>query len=175
MSKEIAAIESAEIKRVELDHTKTMIIDFKGVMMQVDLEKIQALQLYKIGDPILILYNSENDEKKQPIWIEFKGIILDFLNYDSLPSLKIGYLDTRWYSKRFETFTFNKYSTQYKILPDKSLPLRREIIEQVLQGYRDHIHERQDQINDYKLKMELFENNLGKLQSEVGSDKNVEV
>lgn len=132
------------------------IVEINGVKFEVDLSTAKKIQEFKVGDSVKILKKQYQDYKAS------LGIIVGFDWFESLPTVRIAYLDIDYSKAEVNFIDYNSESKDIEISPLNNineLSYNRSTIIDLLN--RD-IDKRTIELEEMKQKKELFINTFAK-------------
>lgn len=125
------------------------IIEIGGVKLEVDLRDAKVISNYRVGDNVKVLVSKYGDNLEA-----HPGVIVDFINFEKLPSIVVCYFDSSWNEETIKFTTVNKDSkteiapaSKHEIALDKSF---------VLQKLNDKIYKAKAEIKEIETKKKFF-------------------
>lgn len=132
-----------------------MIVEIKGVKMDVDLREAEQIETFRVGDKVKVLIKEYSDYKVYP------GVIVGFANFKSLPSVIVAYLKFG-YSTAEIIFAYINESEENKVEIVKAenydIPINKESAIELLQR---EINKAEASLEDAKRKMQYFKDYFG--------------
>lgn len=80
------------------------IVEINGVKIEVDLRSAKRIDTFKVGDNVKVYRKEHNDV--------MPGVIVDFANFQEMPTLTIAYYKESTYSFESSKIEFIHYNTQ---------------------------------------------------------------
>lgn len=131
-------------------------IEIGGVKMQVDLRYAKRIDTFKVGDNVKILKKRDPNYSSSENKV-FPGMIVDFANFQELPTLVIAYYEEEGWNKppTIQFLYYNNDTEGYDIVycDENELAVSEQSI---LQKFDHKIEEKQKELDDLKNKKEYF-------------------
>jgi len=126
------------------------IIEINGVKLEVDLSTARRIDEFKIGDPVKVLVEEYQDNKVYP------GVILEFANFKSKPTIIIAYLKMSYSGATLEYLYYNEDCKSEIVSSDfKDLPYDKGTVV----DYMDReIYKKEQELMDLRNKKSFFVN-----------------
>lgn len=84
----------------------------------VEVEDVQSLPTYKIGDRVKVLVKEYGDRYREDV-----GMIVAFTNFSKLPSITVAHLKRQFGSAELQFTTLNQATTDVEIAPATAVDL----------------------------------------------------
>jgi hypothetical protein len=97
---------------------ETRIVEINGVKMEVDLRHAKTVESYKSGDPVKVLVKQYSDT-----YTTKYGRIIDFNEFQSLPTIVIAYIDVDYSQASVKLVNFNANTKDIQIAPMQELEI----------------------------------------------------
>lgn len=142
-----------------MENTKR-IIEVNGVKLEVDLSNAKVISNYRVGDKVKVLTKSYGTN-----YNVYPGMIIDFTNFKSLPTITVAYLVVGYKEAKIEWTNFNQETKDVEIAPCENnwIPFTRE---SVIECMDREIFGAEQAVIDLKLKKDFFLNNFNKFFSD---------
>lgn len=151
-----------------MENTKR-IIEVNGVKLEVDLSNAKVISNYRVGDKVKVLKKTYDSYNVYP------GIIIDFTEFQKLPTITVAYLVMGYSEAKIEWANYNQESQGIEIAPCENtwVPFTKSSIAQQMD--REILAAEQKAL-DLKAKKDFFLNNFNKFFSDffVTEDKAIE-
>lgn len=126
------------------------IIEIKGVKLEVDLSNATKIENYKIGDNVKVLRKSYGDS-----YTVYNGVIVDFINFETLPTIQIAVFKQDYSTSTIEFIDFNAKSEGMEISLCSPHELRLEK-NTVVAKLNNEIEKKQDEAADLIRRRDWF-------------------
>lgn len=139
------------------------IIEIDGVKVEVDLRTAKRVESFKVGDNIKILDKEYDTYKVKP------GIIVDFAEFQELPTMVIAVFDEGlWSSTPNISFIYYNKNTSKKVeivsCSEDEIKVSKE---GVIERFEREIQKKKNEYEDLKNKLEYFKTHFLKVYKEI--------
>lgn len=138
-----------------MDTDNKRIVEIGGVKVEYDLRNAKQVETYKVGDPVKLLVKNYDEYK-----IKY-GVIVDFANFTSLPSIVVAYLDG-WDNDEIKFEHINAKTKEVEMAPcsDDEIKIDKEGIKRSIDK---KIQEKKSEIKELEERKRIFEERFGKI------------
>ena len=128
------------------------IIEIDGVKVEVDLRQAKRVDSFRVGDNIKILEKDSSDYKVKP------GIIVDFAEFNSLPTIVIAVFEvgSYWNTPSIKFIYFNeKTADKVEMVPasEDEIKLSKD---GVIEKFEREIQKKKNEYTDLQNQLEYF-------------------
>ena len=96
-----------------MTESQKQVFNIQGFQIETDLQSAEEVKRYKVGDSVKVrwkkAYSTTHDT--------YPGVIINFTNFDNLPTLEILYVKSDYSGASIEFLTFNSESKGVEIAP----------------------------------------------------------
>ena len=96
-----------------ITESQKQVFNVQGVQIETDLQSAEEVNRYKVGDSVKVRWKkaySDDDDT-------YPGVIINFTNFDNIPTLEILYVRSDYSGASIEFLTFNAKSKGVEIAP----------------------------------------------------------
>jgi len=145
-----------------------MIVEIKGTKIDVDLREATQIETLKVGDSIKVLAKRYDDYKVCP------GIVIGFVQFQTLPTIEIAYLDTSYSEAELHIVGYNSNCKNLEIAKADVTHLSFKKGD-VLSIMDKKINGKELELQDLQAKKDYFLKNFGRYFAESLSEATNEV
>lgn len=131
-------------------------VEINGVKLEVDMRTAKRIDTFKVGDNVKILIKEYSCTKI------YNGVIVEFLNFNELPTIQVAYFEDSWNSSELIKFiNINEETKDFEILPTSKheMTLTKS---RFLDKLNNKIAEKQNEVDELTNKRDWFVENYEK-------------
>ena len=98
---------------IKMRENQTRIIDIQGVQVEADLQSVEEVKSYKVGDSVKVRWKQTYSDN----YATYPGVIINVTNFNNLPSIEILYVKSDYAGATIEFLTFNAKTEGVEITP----------------------------------------------------------
>ena len=125
------------------------VVEINGVKMEIDLSTARVIDEYRVGDNVKVLRKTYNGYEVLP------GVITEFVNFESLPTIVIAVYKWQIYTSDIEFIYFNANTEGIEITPalEHEINLNRD---SVVERFKDEIKKKRAEADELEAKLHWF-------------------
>lgn len=143
------------------------IVEINGAKVEVDMRTAKSVETFKVGDPVKVLKKDSSTWKMSP------GVIIDFVEFKSLPTIAVARIDSGYYGTKIEFEYINAESEGIEIAPAHKFDIEIDKAD-VIQRLNNEIEEETTKIKDLERKKTFFLAHFAKYFKEIVTDEPAE-
>lgn len=134
------------------------IVEINGIKMEIDMESARRVDEFRVGDNVKVLKDKKNI---------LDGVIVDFVNFKDLPTIKIAYFDNDYWSGNAIKFVnYNSQTEDIEIMPACQTDIKIEK-SRVVDKIQGEIDKKQAELDSLRAKLRWFYDYYGKYFADV--------
>ena len=96
-----------------MTESQKQVFNIQGFQIETDSQSAEEVTRYKVGDPIKVRWKKAYSDD----YDTYPGVIINFTNFDNIPTLEILYVRSDYSGASIEFLTFNSKTTGVEIAP----------------------------------------------------------
>lgn len=141
------------------------IVEINGVKFEVDLTQAKKVQEFRVGDSVKVLVKEYSNSYSTKL-----GTVVGFDWFDSLPTVRIAYLDKDYSSCKIKFIDYNEKTVDVEISPLNNVNELSYSKQTVIEAFDMEVTKKRMELDDVMNQRDLFVRTFAKYFEEATSE-----